>query len=70
MGDSALSPGSVFAGYTIEAVIGSGAMGTLYRAQHPNPAPQGRPQTVEHPNIVVVHDRGRVGDPTPHLARR
>jgi serine/threonine protein kinase len=30
-----LEPGTVFAGYTIERVLGVGAMGTVYLAAHP-----------------------------------
>ncbi len=31
----ALEPGTVFAGFTIEATLGAGGMGTVYRARHP-----------------------------------
>jgi len=31
----ALEPGTVFAGFTIEATLGVGGMGTVYRARHP-----------------------------------
>ena len=32
----AFSVGTVVAGYTIEGVVGSGGMGTVYRARHPS----------------------------------
>jgi len=30
-----LTPGTVFAGYTLERVLGTGGMGTVFLARHP-----------------------------------
>ncbi|NMN98158.1 serine/threonine-protein kinase [Antrihabitans stalactiti] len=84
--ESALKPGDVFAGYTIQGIIGTGGMGAVYLARHPN-LPRlvalkllhrsltgdnsvrarfeheaAHAARLEHPNIVAVYDRGRVGD--------
>ncbi|MFJ9371407.1 protein kinase, partial [Nocardia sp. NPDC101769] len=81
-----LRPGEVFAGYTVEMVLGVGGMGTVYRARDPElprsvalkllhrdltgdeyvrshfELEAAHAARLEHPNIVPVHRRGRVGD--------
>lgn len=81
-----LAPGTVLAGYTIERVLGSGGMGTVYLARHRTlprsdalkvlSAELSRDQefrarfireadlaaTLNHPNIVTVHDRGETDE--------
>ncbi|MBJ8347814.1 serine/threonine-protein kinase [Antrihabitans sp. YC2-6] len=81
-----LRPGSVFAGYRIERLLGSGGMGAVYLAMHPRLPKRvalkllhpgmttdryvrmrfeqeaEHAARLEHPNIVAVEDRGRVGE--------
>ena len=85
---------TVFAGYTIQRILGRGGMGTVYLARHPrlarsvalkildvDPATDTRARaafdreaalaaSLDHPNIVPVHDRSAPGDPELWLAIR
>ena len=77
-----LAGGELFAGYTVERLLGSGGMGEVYLARHPRLPRQEALKilridisnddsfrqrfireadsiaSLEHPNIVTVHDRG------------
>jgi len=78
----AYPPGTVFAGFTLDRVLGAGGMGTVYLARHPrlprwdalkllSPELSHDPEfrkrfeqeadltaSLDHRNIVLVHDRG------------
>ncbi|MCZ4590052.1 serine/threonine-protein kinase [Rhodococcus opacus] len=64
-----LMPGEVFAGYTIERVLGVGGMGTVYAAAHPR-LPRRIALKVLHPALAEDDDaRARFEKEADHAAR-
>nr|GLK33682.1 hypothetical protein GCM10017611_05240 [Rhodococcus wratislaviensis] len=64
-----LRPGEVFAGYTIERVLGVGGMGTVYAAAHPR-LPRRIALKVLHPALAEDDDaRARFEREADHAAR-
>lgn len=69
MSGSDLEPGTVFAGYTIERVLGSGGMGTVYAARHPT-LPRSVALKVLHPALTGDdYVRSRFESEADHVAR-
>lgn len=69
MSGAEFTPGTVFAGYTIEQVLGSGGMGTVYAARHPT-LPRTVALKVLHPALCGdTYVRTRFECEADHVAR-
>lgn len=69
MGGFDLEPGAVFAGYTIEGVLGIGGMGSVYVARHPN-LPRRVALKLLHRNLTTDdYVRARFESEADHAAR-
>ncbi len=69
MGGFDLEPGAVFAGYTVEGVLGIGGMGSVYVARHPN-LPRRVALKLLHRNLTTDdYVRARFESEADHAAR-